>query len=185
MAEDENEKLYDLSLSGDGISITRRVSEAIARNIIDLVMGGPALKPQREVGVAREARDNIRSAPTSRDRLSLREYLDEVGAARNPDKITSIGQYMLDHEGRDLFSRDDVKARFRTAGEPAPGNFHRDFAVAISTGWISEDPHSPGNFYVTKKGREVLEGKFVANIRRPTTRRRRRDGTEVDEGESE
>jgi hypothetical protein len=183
---------YELTLKGEGVSVSRKVGEPVARAILDLVMGG-ILGPRREIAMRdpREQREAPSQAPSRsisvRERLSLREYLDEVGAVRNPDKITAIGQYMLEHEDRDLFSRDDVKSRFRTAGEGAPGNFPRDFSVAIGTGWISEDPKSAGNFYVTKKGREALEGRFVANIRRPASRKRRKDGTDgpPDEGDVE
>jgi hypothetical protein len=168
---------YDFSLTGDGISITRKVSEPVARSIIALVLGG-TITPAREISFAQPPNAGG-AAPSSRqasERLSLREYLDDVGATRNPDKITAIGQFMLEQEARDLFTRDDVKSRFRSAGEAAPGNFPRDFSLAVRTGWISEDPKSPGSFYVTKKGREALQGGFVAEVKRPGSKRRRKDG---------
>lgn len=179
---------YDFSLTGDGISITRKVPEAVARSIIALVLGG-AVMPTREISFAQppNASGSMPAPRHAHERLSLREYLDDVGATRNPDKITAIGQFMLEQEERDLFTRDDVKSRFRSAGEAAPGNFPRDFSLAVRTGWISEDPKSPGSFYVTKKGREALQGGFVAEVRRPPSKKRRRDGSDPgpDEGEFE
>lgn len=159
-----------LSLTGAGISVEKDIDEGLAATIIAIVMGGgmtPALTAARGGGTAAQGH----RAPIT-ERLSLREYLDEVSAVRYPDKIVAIGQYMADHEQMDTFARDDIKSRFKSAGEAQPGNFARDFSVTLRSGWIAEDKADSGNFYVTKKGRDVIAGGFSAELRKGTKVRR-------------
>jgi len=103
--------------------------------------------------------------------MAIREFLNTSSAKRNPDKITAIAIYLRDHLDRETFSRDDVKGLFRKAGEPVPGNYARDFAVAVSSGWIAEDHNTSGEYYVTNSGEEALAEGFQA---KPTRTKRKR-----------
>jgi hypothetical protein len=72
-----------------------------------------------------------------------------------------------------------VKARFRNAGEPVPGNLPRDFTWTISNGWIAEDAHNLGHYYVTQKGKTAIAERFSGEVKRKSgfksgARRRRR-----------
>ncbi|MGC4025216.1 MAG: hypothetical protein QM744_08730 [Mesorhizobium sp.] len=98
------------------------------------------------------------------DRLevSLREFLDDAKATTKPDQIVAIGQYMAVQEGKDTFSRDDIKARFQSARERLPSNFPRDFSTAIGKGMIAEDHAKSGQYYVTKTGAQAVERRFGA-----------------------
>lgn len=167
--EDTNaEKTLEISVTGEGVSITQEVDQRTAREIINILMGG---SPEYTRGSRpfRQGRSDTEDSETRTQRpLSLREYLDETEARRNPDKIVAIGEYMSEHEEVPEFSRDDVKSRFKLAGEAAPRNFARDFAWAVSNGWVAEDPKTPGSFYVTKKGRDAIDAKFAADVAKST-----------------
>ena len=193
MESELTEELYELTLAGEGLNLNRKVPVAVARAIMNIVMGGqfdarpvrdlrPELPPSRVDGGA---------TGRSSERQSLREYLDEHEAARNPDKITAIGNYLVEFEGCADFSRDEVKSRFRSAGEPPPGNYPRDFTWAMRAGWIAEDTNAPGRFYVTQKGRSAIAGKFSAEIKKSTAqakgnrRARRKGGTDNSGAEPE
>ena len=63
-------------------------------------------------------------------------------------------------EGQADFSRDDIRSRFITAREPTPGNFPRDFAVALKNGWIAEVHGKKNRFYVTAKGAQAINNNF-------------------------
>jgi hypothetical protein len=156
----ETQKLpYSLSLKGRGISIAQNVDQPTARAIVDIVLGGdlsaksPSLSTKLPV-----------SAPTSHG-MSVREFLDHSRPTSNPEKITAIGEYVATSEGQGTFTKEQVLARFRSAGEPAPRNFRRDFAKAISKGWIAEDTRSPGNFYVTRKGKTAIGEGFSSGAK--------------------
>lgn len=172
----ENEQdLYVVSVKGDGITVEKSVPAAVARQVMNVIMGGAALGGGIAPGKQEAAPGTVGSASR---RLSLREFLEEAQAKRNPDKVVAIAEYLLVFEEQELFTRDDVKGRFRLAGEAAPGNFPRDFAWAVTNGWIAEDVKSPGSFYVTQKGRNAIENKFSSEVKKatsqPSARRRLR-----------
>jgi hypothetical protein len=175
------EEAFDLSLSGEGIKLDRKIGQAAALQILAIVMGGSASAAPILPGIP-PIPDSLgeRREPTnlSGSRVSLREYLDQVQAKRNPDKILAIGKYLQEHRAQESFTSNDIKAQFRPAGESVPANFARDFRWTVTNGWIAEDHASPGQYYVTSTGDEALAAKFAKEIKRKTsldkgTRRRR------------
>jgi hypothetical protein len=169
---------YSLTLKGEGISITRDVDQSVARAIVELVLGGSISPPTAAAKLPLD-RTPASQPGTTVSRLSLREFLDHAEPKRNPDKIVAIGEYITRHDRQADFTRDDVKARFRTAGEPVPGNFPRDFTWTISNGWIAEDANNAEHYYVTQKGKAAITEKFSGEIKKrsgfkPGNRRRRR-----------
>lgn len=186
--QSQEQESYSLRLEGNGISVTREVGQDMARVILDLILGGDVKVPQGNSALDDPAPSDIREEP-SRPALSLREFLEESEAKRNPDKITVIGRYILQHEGRHDFKRDELKGRFRDAGEGIPANFGRDFNWAVRNGWIAEDPDHRGSYYVTKKGAEAIERRFSSDIRKKTSqkkgspkRRPKRDSSDEQNG---
>jgi hypothetical protein len=160
---------YDFSLKGPGFSVGRKVTEEIAREIIGIIMGGGDMREGPATG-------RRRRQPPSGTGRSLREYLDGVGAKKNPQIITAIGQYLEDTTGEDNFSRDDIRSGFRKAGEPLPANLSRDVRLTIATGWIA-DAGPRYTYFVTNAGREALESSFSGlKIRRSARRRTRKAG---------
>ncbi|QBR70409.1 hypothetical protein CU048_02975 [Beijerinckiaceae bacterium] len=182
MQVESNEELYSVSIKGNGITIEKSVASHLARQMINMILGGTttygSVSPQEPLVSGNRTSGTSTAPPPGGGRTSLREFLDESQATRNPDKITAIAEYLIAHEGTESFTRDDIKGRFRTAGEAAPANFPRDFTWAVKNGWIAEDPKSPGSFYVTKKGRTAIENKFSDEVRKatakPSTRKRLR-----------
>jgi hypothetical protein len=176
------ETTYDLTLKGAGLTIERKVTEAVALSVIATVMGADAGRvPQpRNLGVA-GARAGVGGAPA----LTAGEYLSSVEPKRNPDKILAFGAYLTDEMGRETFTRDEVRSMFQSAAEPVPGNFHRDFTWAVANRWLGEQPGTPGAFYVTTTGRTALKNKFAAEIKtatklRPRRRRKASAGAEAE-----
>lgn len=162
---DESE-LYKVQIEGAGLSFSRDIDAPTLGRVMHAMLGSSASTPTSVNG-----EDVFGEAPNPRTPpLSLREFLLNVGAKRYPDKIVAIGHYLEEYEGKAGFSRDDIKSRFRTAGEPPPGNFPRDFSVTLSHGWIAEDAGNPGQLYVTTSGRDALQQGF-SNISRPARRR--------------
>ena len=169
---------YKLSLDGNGITVERQVPESVARAIIALVMGG---SPVIGVPMAPQTAGfpGTRTVASGAAAQSVREYLDDTDAKRNPDKIVAVAGY-LKSQGTVSFTRDDVKQQFPKAGESIPGNYARDFALAVSTGWIAEHGNT-GSFYITSKGEKAIENGFGDKIRRPGTKRKARKSDAGDE----
>lgn len=160
MNEEPVELDYQVIVKGPGINVNRSVRVETAASVVTLVMGGdvPSHKPA-DMGHPKESR-------------SLREYLIDVEARRNPDKITAIGAFLTDR-GQESFTRTDIRGQFRAAGEPVPANFARDFSLTLSSGWIAPDPESPGGYFVTQTGRGAINKKFAVDLRRQVRRRKR------------
>jgi len=158
---DEN---YVVDIKGPDLTFKRSVGEQTARDILNILLGGHGGTPARET-----VRGGVHPIGSSHgpQRLSLREYLEEVSAARNPDIITAIASYLRDVEGRSEFASDDVKSKFKSAGVKSPANFGRDFAATISAGWIAQDHESEGMYYLTKAGDKAIQQKFSKEVRKP------------------
>jgi hypothetical protein len=145
---------FDLKLSGDGISIEKKIDRQTAAAVMAAVLG------VRPTSTIPSQAGGVGARHPSEEQLSLREFLDEVKAVRKPDQIVAIGHYICHQEGQPNFSRDDVKARFSTAKEPMPANFPRDFGQAIKAGLIAEAHQQAGRFYVTKTGTQAVKRHF-------------------------
>jgi len=152
---EEAPKMFSLRLSGEGINIEQQIEQRLALQVVHVVMGGgaPLASPS-------SAAASAESRSADRVSLSLREYLDKIGASKKPEQITTIAHYICEIEGQADFSRDDIRSRFITAREPPPGNFGRDFAVALRNGWIAEVHGKKSRFYVTAKGTQAINSNF-------------------------
>jgi hypothetical protein len=163
---DVSENPYELSLKGPGITINKNLDAKVAAAIAQMAVGGFGGYTGPAQAAARPAA--IKSTPALAGQpLSLREFLQQADVSAGIHaKILAVGRYLRDFEGQSDFARDDIRSRFRTAGEPQPANFPRDFQKSVRAGWIAEDPKAPGRFYVTRTGDEFIEKSFApANAR--------------------
>lgn len=157
-------KKYSLALKGEGMTVDREIDEGTALEILALVMGAGSTITSPGMPTIRP---NVPRPLRHASGQSLREYLDEVGATRNPDKILAVAKFHAKETGKE-FTQDEVKSRFPDAAERVPGNFTRDFHWAVRNGWIAPSLTSRGEYYVTDTGDEALEEKFSAEIKRKT-----------------
>jgi hypothetical protein len=181
MTDESATEEFKVTVQGDGIAVDRAVDQAKARAVLDILLGGEAAVGQRTPAAKSggSSTGSIDLGSRNAPRISLREFLEDAEAKRNPDKIVVIAEYLVEFEGMRDVGKEDIKGRFRTAGEPSPANFSRDFAWAIQSGWLAEDSGNPGRFYVTRKGKDAIAQKFVSDVRRalrqtPSRRRRLR-----------
>ncbi len=189
MADSPSEEFFEISVSGSGVSIKKSVNANIARDIISIVMGGATdhkgSPGQGDLHADTRSRASLRT-PKPAERLSLREYLDDVQAKKNAEKIVAIAEFLITHEAAEEFTKEGILSRFRQAGETPPANFHRDFSLAVKSGWVAEDPAKSGSFFVTKKGRTAIEQRFSGDAAKasssPKARRKPKKRGETDNG---
>jgi hypothetical protein len=149
---------FRVTLHGPGVQLDKQIDQAAALEILQVALGEVNGR-----GSAAEPRKGTEASEKQRPRLALREYLDAIDARSNPEKIVAFGSYLRDHVGQEDFTRDDMKASFRSAGESLPANLPRDFGSAAQHGWIAEDPAKAGRFYVTRKGDEAVKRRADSN----------------------
>lgn len=158
MSEKENSvEEFDLTISGDGINVERKIDSKTLAAILTLVMGTQKFDDTTST-IPRD--DNVAS-PFPETPMSLREYLDKVGASRKPDQIVAIGYFISYYEDQSDFSRDEIRSRFSVAREPMPKNFGRDFNLALKAGMIAKVHQKSGNFYITKTGLDAIKRNFA------------------------
>lgn len=157
---------YKLTLMGSGISIDKEIDQATAERVVHAVFGSQQTESSQLAGGA--------DRPNDPQRLSLREVLEESEARTIPEKIVVIAAYLRDQQGQATCTREDNKGKFRTAGEPMPANYSRDFGKAVQSGWIAEDHQNSGKFYVTRRGDEALSTRFDSRSASPSRAPRRR-----------
>jgi hypothetical protein len=148
MADGDGE-LFKLRLDGPGIAVSKNVDRGTALSVIRVLMGDtgttvrdPSTDPSETIG----------KVP-----LSLREYLDSVGARTKAAQIVAISAYLLDFSKEKDVSRDEIKAMFADASEPMPRNFARDFGKVLKVGWMAPAHGSKSRYYVTQSGRAALK----------------------------
>lgn len=146
-----SDAIFRVKLDGPGVAVDKEISQEMAAAIMQVALGG-GLVPSGGGGVAQDARDAQRSGP----RLSLREFLESASARSNPEMMTCFAAYLRDYGGQEEFSREDIKACFKQAGETLPANFPRDFQKAVQSGWIAEERAGSGRYYLTRKGEEAI-----------------------------
>lgn len=111
--------------------------------------------------------------------MSVGEFVADVGAKRNPDKIVAMAAY-LKQQGKEQFTADDIKPMFQSAGEPSPANFARDWRWAQSAKWIAPTHADQKAFYLTTSGETAVSNKFPPEARKATaqpTKRKTRKKT--------
>jgi len=178
MSDDDSvPRSYRLTLTGAGISIDQEIDQPTALAVVQVAMG------QRPTPAAVIPSTGSASRAAGQ-RLSVREMLEDSGAKTIAEKVVVIGRFLRDQEDRATFSRDENKARFRTAGEPIPRNFPRDFQKAVRAGWVAEDHEKPGEFYITRRGDEVVNSGFAGktSVSARPRRRRRASGSSENGG---
>jgi hypothetical protein len=89
--------------------------------------------------------------------MSLREAITQADPKTSPETIAVIGTWLMNEEGFEDLSRQDIRDRYQDARLPPPGNYPRDFAGAIQKGFLAPTKADKSRFYVTRTGRKLLE----------------------------
>lgn len=149
---------YRLQLTGPGLTLDRSVDEARAMRVMAVVMGVRP-KPDAQLGAAA---GNSMLDPDDAE-MTVGEFVDEVDAKRNPDKIATFAAYLKRYRNQPSFTRDDIRPMFEEAGEPVPGNYGRDFRWAVGSKWIAS-PDNGRTYFITRTGEAAVESHFPTDL---------------------
>jgi hypothetical protein len=179
---------FEVSVKGDGISVVRHVDQDTALSVIATLLGGGSStfarsSPPVDRGASRPQTFSVAQEPQSgvpdeRDgiladpRITVGEFIHACNALRYPAKITAIGYFLQVRNNAQSFTKDQVKAQFRPAGEALPGNFPRDFSDAISKRWLAPSPGDKDQYFVTNTGIAAIGAKFERAAQKAAPRRR-------------
>ncbi len=164
-----DQQVYSIKVSGPGIELEREVPREVGDQIVVMALTGvlPSLGEIKDLAAA-QAPAGRELAPKAAGLLSatvsIRDFMLDVLARRNPDKITAIGRYLKLYCGQDSFSEDDLVDMFSAAAEPFPKNLPRDLKWAIRAGWIAQQPGQGGRYYITNPGIMAVDQHFPREV---------------------
>jgi hypothetical protein len=150
---EENGATFALTLTGEGVNITKQVSKSQALGVISIALGSNSA-----FSLGNEIEPTQPLVDTPKVKKSLGEFLTESGASSSYEKITAIGAYLQVFKGQEVFTKDDVVAGYRGAREVLPKNLGRDIGRAVELRLIDLD--SDGKYYVTNTGTKAVESSF-------------------------
>lgn len=193
------EASYELTLEGEGVTVRRSIDASVAATILQMVVGGGVVTPVTRAagtssahGPAAVPQPAIPGAPPAEglfEELSPGEYVDEVEAKRNPDKIVAFASWINIYQGQETFTSDEIKELFDRAGEVMPKNFSRDFRWAQQVRWITESMQEKGSYRLTKRGKQAIDERFSSEIikasRQPARRSRGSNGSNNESDDAE
>jgi hypothetical protein len=149
---------YRVSVAGEGVDMTRDVSEEVALAVLGLLMGvqAPSLRQAGTHAASRVAAGN--SDGGGDPELTLGEFLLQTKANTNPERIAAIAMYLRDYRGEPSVARADLPELFQEAGEVPPKNASRDVSKAVKKRLVAADHSNPGRYRVTKTGERAVKG---------------------------
>lgn len=161
---------YRVTVAGAGMNFDKPVSEAVAKDVLLLLLGG---KPSPAKDDDKDKKDQKKRGSLDAE-LSVGEYVGDHNARTIPAKVTAIGNYFQEHDGADSFTKQELLDGFESANEAAPGNFDRDIKKAIGAKWIAPKRDAKDTYYVTGTGKKALTDNFGKSGGRLPRRARRK-----------
>ncbi len=148
-----------IKIEGPGLVVSREVEALVADEIaVKLLTNGKTTQVEVEV------------SETSGE--SLRQFLDRKQPERNVDRIVCVGCYLSEVENKSVFGRSELTERLEMVGEKVPSNMTRDLQWGVKLGWLASKKGMRGKYYLTEKGRLVVEKGFLPELVEGTSLRR-------------
>ena len=135
-----------------------------------LQASGERRRPEREREEPQKSGEQRAGGAAIRPK-GLTELLREKNPGTNSQRIAVFAYYRDNYEHKPRFGKTDLEAYFGHARLDPPGNYDRDFKVAVEKGWIHENGDQS---YITTTGIEAVEGGFQGerSYARPTGRKK-------------
>ena len=158
---------YSLQIKGEGLWLVREIPAELAERVVVEILSSDGVV---ETGWLKTKEDEVSGNGKIDD---VGEFLGECGAARVVDKVAAVAWWLKNKKGVDFFGKRMVVEQFEAAGEAIPKNLSRDLAWAVAVGWVARKDGVRGSYYLTQKGREVVEKNFPQEEIKQTASRRR------------
>jgi hypothetical protein len=162
-------------ITGPGIEIKQSISTTQLPNLLALLFNQPTPQAAAPGSTGRAHHGAGHAAPhTPGTKPSVMEYVNEKGAKTAPDIILAIARYAELYDNSPGVTKDEVRKYIRAARLPEPGNFHRDFGLALERAYLTDA--GEGKFHVTQTGIKLIDQpgpiSFPRGSAAPSRRRR-------------
>ena len=145
------------------VNALQSLNEAAQDRVLSSVLAllGKSIRSQESTrggGEERERREQRGDHDQGSSRpKGLTELLSEKKPGTSAQRIALFAYYRDKHENNPRFGRSALEDYFGQARLDPPGNYDRDFSVAVEKGWIHENGDQS---YITTSGIEVVEQGF-------------------------
>ena len=153
-----------VTVAGPNLRVERDVDEETALRVISVLLGAGLPTAQAASSQSSSAAGMVGG--------SIAELFSRVTPRSNPARIATVAYYLRSAR-EEPFTRERVRQGLRDAGQKTPGNFARDFDVAVRNGWI--DGNEKAGYVLTASGIAAAETRFADDtVVAPKARRVRR-----------
>lgn len=152
---------YDVTIQGGGMTMERQVSESKVARILGILLesgggsGGSAGLPGAMSG-GRDADATKTTAVDGQPEKSIAQYMSDLGASNNPQRLAAIALYHRDILGKGMVRKDQFPKWFEKAARSAPKNLTRDLKNAVKRNLIAESTSEEDHYYPTSGAKEKL-----------------------------
>lgn len=153
-----------ITIEGEGLKYETSADILKASQIIAFLNAGERQEENSTSVVA----SNPGSLLPDNNSKSPREYIIELGAKTNPQKILAFAKYNCDKNQTESFDPTVIKSYFKKSGEPEPRNYSRDLKEAIRLRYIYETDDNDGTFSITAHGNALLSKTFEGETKTST-----------------
>lgn len=175
MAKDQDLQHYKLKLTGGGLSLDRSVSEAVARQVMALVMGGPA-----GISGSPEETTHIGSAHAPHhgsDSSTPKAFMAGKQPRNEIERITCLAYFLTHSRGTPLFKTRELTDLNIEAAQPKLSNASYVARNATQANYLSLA--GKGQKQITVKGEALVEalpdrGKVRAALETHPIKRRKK-----------
>lgn len=161
--ESEERKRYEIEISGNGLTFERQISEEKVVQILGILLGSgvdvgvsPSKTGSATAGQETYTADAGDTGPDGEPSQSIAEFMNDVGASNNYERLAAITLYNRDILEKDRVHREEFPSWFEKAGRSAPSNLPRDIKNAQGKGLIAESHGEDDCYYPTKKAEKRL-----------------------------
>lgn len=148
-----DESPFRVTLSGDGVQVEKAVSEAVARQVMHIVMGGDSAL--REAGARMSApMPSPPSGDTQADRSGAKAYMSEKKPGSDIERVTCLAYFLTHYLNSPTFQTRDLSKLNTDAHQPKLSN--PTVAVNNASRQRYLTPAGGGKKRITTIGEEVV-----------------------------
>lgn len=169
--EDGSSPKYEIEIKGEGLTLNREIPETKVTEILGILLGpnrgeGAVSTSSAQVsgstGVHGTAQTDAESSGNDGEPVkSIAQFMNEVGANNNFQKLAAIALYHDMYLGKNTVRRDKFPEWFEKAGLSVPKNLPRDIRNSVKRTLIAESTSEENRYYATEAAKEKLLGDDV------------------------
>lgn len=179
----QNEEI-NVSLKGAGLNFDYKTSLPKAAQVIAFLSMGEELHQEKPSSVALPL--SISSSNTPRAAVSPLEAVRQSGARTYPQKIATLGLFIVRRDNRETFDPKEILTLLRRMGD-MPKNYTRDLQNAELLGYVTREPNN--EYLLTEHGAQSVDAQFseassLGSGQKKKRTKKKSDGTDLDSNPS-